>query len=120
MKSLLLLATHLACLAGCSSGVAMPDLGGLYSRSAGAGDDQRNPVIVIPGILGSRLVTEQTRRVVWGAFAGDYADPRTEEGARLVALPMALGVPLNELHDSVVSDGALDRIKVNILLEEPR
>lgn len=92
-------------MAGCSPSVTLPDLGGLYSRSAGAGDDQRNPVIVIPGILGSRLVDGQTGRVVWGAFAGDYADPRTGEGARLVALPMAFGVPLEELHDGVVSDG---------------
>ena len=36
-----------------------------------SGDDQRNPVIVIPGILGSRLVEESTGKVVWGAFAGD-------------------------------------------------
>ena len=34
--------------------------------------------------------------------------------ARLVALPMAEGVPLAELRDGVVPDGVLDRVHVSI------
>ncbi len=51
---------------------------------------------------------------MWGAFTGGYANPRTPEGARMIALPMREGVPLDQLRDSVVSDGALDRLKVEI------
>lgn len=50
--------------------------------------EARNPVIVIHGILGARLEEHATKRSVWGAFTGDYANPETPEGARLVALPL--------------------------------
>ena len=68
--------------AACRAGLRLPDLGGLYDRLAQEHDPQRNPVIVIPGILGSKLVDDRDGRVVWGAFAGGYADPGKPEGAR--------------------------------------
>jgi lecithin:cholesterol acyltransferase len=103
-------------LAGCTVGVSpAPDLGGLYNRAAQAGDAARNPVIVIPGIGGSKLADRETGRVVWGAFAGSYANPSRPDGARLVALPMAEGRPLNELRDEVEATAALDRIRVQLL-----
>ena len=40
----------------------------LYEKSAQYHRPDRNPVIVIPGILGSRLVDETSGRTVWGAF----------------------------------------------------
>ncbi len=80
------------------------------------GDEARNPVIVIPGILGSRLVDEPTGTVGWGAFSGEYANPADPAGARLLAHPMQPGAPLSALRDTVVPDGALDRVKVNILI----
>src|SRR5262245_31022721 len=98
---------------GCSAPIKPPDLGGLYSRSAKT--QHRNPVIVIPGILGSKLVDQTTQRVVWGAFSGDYANPETEEGARLVALPMREGATLAELHDEVRPDGVLDRVRLSLV-----
>ena len=93
----------------------LPDLGALYNAAAQRHEPWRNPVIVIPGILGSRLRDRDTKRLVWGAFSGDYADPRRGDGARLIALPMRPGVPLSELRDSVYSDGTLDRLRVNVL-----
>jgi len=48
----------------------------------------RNPVIVIHGILGARIEERASKRTVWGAFTGDYADPETKDGAALIALPM--------------------------------
>ncbi len=101
--------------AGCSTKLRGPDLGGLYDREAQHHGAERNPVIVIPGILGSRLVDRESGRVVWGAFAGDYADPGRPDGARLVALPMREGVPLAQLGDEVSPDGALDRLRVSLL-----
>ncbi len=100
---------------GCATPIHAPDLGELYSRSAKEHDEGRNPVIVIPGILGSKLTQTGTGRVVWGAFSGGYADPRTPEGARLFALPMKEGYSLADLRDDVVPNGVLDRLKVNLL-----
>jgi hypothetical protein len=102
--------------AGCAAGVSpAPDLGGLYNRAAQAGDAARNPVIVVPGIGGSKLLDHDTGRVVWGAFAGTYANPSRPDGARLVALPMAEGRSLAELRDAVAATGALDRVRVRLL-----
>jgi len=98
---------------GCTAPVKPPDLGGLYSRAART--QRRNPVIVIPGILGSKLVDGRTQRVVWGAFSRDYANPQTPDGARLVALPMREGATLAELRDEVRPDGVLDRVRLNLL-----
>ncbi len=106
----------LVAVTGCSIGLrSAPDLAGLYNRAAEFQDASRNPVIVIPGILGSRLVDPATGRTVWGAFSGVYANPATAEGARLVALPMAEGVPLAELRDEILADGVLDRVRVSVL-----
>ncbi len=109
------LAIGVGCLAlACGAG-RLPDLGGLYNRAAEFDDLTRNPVIVIPGVLGSKLRDGESGRVVWGAFGGEYADPETEDGARLVALPMAEGRPLSELHDSVSPDGVLDSVRIRLL-----
>jgi len=91
-----------------------PDLGGLYSQSARRLHDQGNAVIVIPGILGSKLRDRESGQLVWGAFEKSTADPESPEGARLVAIPMKMGAPLEELTDNVHSDGALDRVKVSL------
>lgn len=100
---------------GCASRIAGPDLGTLYRDSAKFHDEHRNPVIVIPGILGSKLIDGESGRVVWGAFSGDYANPQTVDGARLVALPMREGAALADLRDEVMPNGVLDRVKLNLL-----
>jgi hypothetical protein len=87
--------------AGCARGARVPDLGDIYSAAARRDEPGRNPVIVIPGILGSRLLDAETGQLVWGVFSGDYADPRRADGTRLIALPMRSGVPLAELRDAV-------------------
>ncbi len=102
-------------LIGCGVEYKAPDLGNLYTRSAMESHRYSNPVIVIPGILGSKLIDEKSGQVVWGAFEGGYANPETPDGARLIALPMRKGAKLDELKDGVRSDGALDRVKVRVL-----
>ena len=91
-----------------------PDLSSIYSRTAQAENLQRNPIIVIPGILGSKLVDESERRVVWGEFGGNGIDPSTVEGARLLALPIESGKPLDELTDSIKVAGPLDTLNVRV------
>jgi len=104
----------LAVLACAKAKYNPPDLGGIYTQAAMRSHVEGNPVIVIPGILGSKLRDSETGQLVWGAFDGGEADPETPEGARLIAIPMKEGVPIDELTDSVRSDGALDRVKVKL------
>ena len=70
----------------------------------------RNPVIVIHGILGSRLVDRATGQVVWGAFTKDAIDVTTPEGARAFALDMDSRKP-----DRVVATGPVEKIDVDLL-----
>ena len=75
-----------ATLAACSR-TPDADLALLYNPAAQHHGPDRNPIIVIPGLLGSRLRDPASGRIVWGAFDGNAADPGTADGARLVALP---------------------------------
>lgn len=92
----------------------LPNLGDIYGRTARSADAERNPLIVIPGVLGSRLVDDTSRRVVWGEFGGDGIDPSTPNGARLLALPMAEGKSLRELVDNVHVQGVLDALEIRV------
>jgi pimeloyl-ACP methyl ester carboxylesterase len=91
-----------------------PDLGSIYRRTALTDDRQRNPIIVIPGILGSKLVDATAKRVVWGEFGGSGIDPATGDGARLLALPIEPGRSLEELVDKVKVNGTLDILNVRV------
>ena len=102
-------------LPACGPVYHSPDLGHLYSELAQREDPYRNPIIVIPGLLGSKLIDQESGAVVWGAFGLGQVDPNTKTGARLVALPMGKGKRLDELRDSTASDGALDRVVFNFL-----
>ncbi len=102
----------LTLLFACQAQTRVPDLGLLYDTVAKAHGLERNPVIVIPGVLGSTLKERDTERIVWGAFVGDYANPEKDDGARLVALPMKRGIPLGELQDDVYASGALEKIEL--------
>lgn len=91
-----------------------PDLSAIYRRASLVDDRQRNPIIVIPGILGSKLVDEEGRRVVWGEFGGNGIDPASAEGARLLALPIEAGAPLEDLQDDVQVEGPLGALNVRV------
>lgn len=92
-----------------------PDLGGLYNRAAQYHRPDRNPIVVIPGLMGSTLEDSESGTVVWGAFTGQTAKPGKPEGARLIAHPMSRGVPLEQLRDEVVATRVLDKVKVKLL-----
>lgn len=89
------------------------DLALLYNPSAQHHGIDRNPIIVIPGLLGSRLRDPASGRIVWGAFDGNAADPTTAEGARLVALPFAAEVAESP-GSQVRPDGVLDRVRIRV------
>ncbi|MEO0650627.1 MAG: hypothetical protein AAFZ65_08115 [Planctomycetota bacterium] len=115
MPRLTVSVSSLAFLAACSSTPPEPSLGALYSRAAQASIDDRNPVIVIPGMLGSNLSNAETGERLWGGFANVYADPTTEEGLRSLTLPMVEGVHLHDLTDNVRPSGSLETVDVNVL-----
>lgn len=112
--------TLIACLfalvifSGCSQKKQVVDLGKIYNRSARSHPIDRNPVILIPGVQGSRLVDSETNTVIWGAFGGQELNPNTPLGLELFSVPMKKGIPLNELTDSTVADGVLDNVKVHL------
>ena len=87
----------------------------VYGRSAREHGPYQNPVVLIPGLTGSRLLDGETGQTVWGTFGGGYARPDREPGARLISIPMALGRPLAQLSDTVRSDGVLEELKVKLL-----
>ncbi len=104
----------LALATGCQSTEPRPDLGAIYNDAAQMIGDDRNPVVVIPGILGSKLEEPGSMIPVWGSFIYGAADPDTADGARLVALPMEQGVPLAELRDDVVPTDVLDTLTLDV------
>ena len=100
----------------CSKKTTPPDLGGIYNRGAQHHDQFRNPVIVIPGVLGSKLVDSESGRMVWGAFGGDAISPKSPGGARTIALPLGgESSEFGQLHDGVKPAGVLDTLKLKML-----
>ena len=108
------LCASLAC--ACSSGPPRADLGEIYNEAAQRIGTDRNPVVVLPGILGSKLEQKGTGRLVWGAFVRGAADADYPSGARLVALPMERATPLSQLVDDVHAVDVLDRLEVDLAL----
>ena len=101
-------------ISGCITGPRGPDIGEIYNILAQSEDPYRNPVILIPGTMGSRLLDQDEDEVIWGVF-GPSNSPNTPSYARQIALPMARNKSLAELQDNVVPDGALDRVKFSII-----
>ncbi|NNM01703.1 MAG: hypothetical protein HKO62_13200 [Gammaproteobacteria bacterium] len=100
---------------GCESEVKEPDLGFIYDALAMNETPERNPVIVIPGVLGSRLSKVDDGSVVWGAFGAGFSKNVNDAQARDISLPMRDGASLDELRDDVEAVGALDRVKIKVL-----
>ncbi len=114
IRILLTLFLALGVFNGCSQKRPVVKLGEIYNRSAKSHPIDRHPVILIPGIKGSRLIDGETGTVVWGAFGGMGLNPNTSAGLNLFSVPMKQGAPLNELRDSVVTDGILDSVNIRL------
>lgn len=109
-----ILAGAMLCVLASCHGPRRADLAAIYNIPAQQIGDARTPVVVIPGILGSRLENRTTGQKVWGAFTYGAADADSPKGAREIALPMALGVPLGDLRDDVFSPGVLDLLVADV------
>lgn len=98
---------------GCAHRKQHASLDTIYSPLAQLPDYERNPVVVIPGVLGTRLVDGDTGKIVWGKF--DRIGFRREvDDVAGIALPMAEGIPLSQLRDGVRSDGTLAYLEVDV------
>jgi hypothetical protein len=75
----------------------------------------RNPIIIVHGFLGSNLIDKKTGQNLWGQFRGIDGFTVSDEKMRGLAIPMALGKPLNELNDDTVPAGILDTVTVKIM-----
>ncbi|MBW2298584.1 MAG: hypothetical protein JRF32_13375, partial [Deltaproteobacteria bacterium] len=84
----------------CTKAYKVPDLGGLYNSMVQNESPYRNPVILIPGLMGSKLVDKDTGSVIWGSFGLNTVSPRTAEGARVIAIPMLSEKRLDEMRDN--------------------
>lgn len=111
---LLTLLAVAALIGGCESEVRSPDLGFLYDELVMHESAERNPVILIPGILGSRLTDSDNDELVWGAWRAGFAGRADDAALRAIALPMAPDKPLAALTDSIRPQGALDRVKLSV------
>lgn len=83
-----------------------------YSTLAQLNGREPNPVIVIPGILGSRLVSTDGK-VVWGAYGIGAIRHGSATGRRAMALPMRRNAEIGSLTDDVREDGTLDRLTLS-------
>lgn len=102
-------------LAACvGSRSSAPDLRFIYNRSAQYHYPDRNPIVVIPGLLGSRLRNPRDGAIIWGAFDGAAADPATTAGARALAAPLELDVDAGAALGAADADGVLDRVRVRL------
>ena len=101
-------------LPGCKQAERAPDLGRIYNGAAQQIGEDRTPVVVIPGILGTKLEDSEDGTKVWGAFVYGAADADKPDGARRIAIPMASDVPLAALTDTTIPTEVLDRVIVDI------
>ncbi|MEO1007474.1 MAG: hypothetical protein AAFX79_02815 [Planctomycetota bacterium] len=102
------------------SSFAHPSPAEIYGRSAQQDASTRNPLILIPGILGSRLVwknaTGEEDDYLWGGSdKAGFADPEDPKAVQKIIHPMEPGTPLHDLTDEVRSAGSLTKLRLSML-----
>jgi hypothetical protein len=86
----------------------MPELDTIYEQSVMLENAIRNPVIVVPGMMGSKLRDRASDRTVWGVFDNQSIDVDNPDDIRLLACP------IDGSHLDQFEDGVLDSVKVNV------
>lgn len=91
---------------------ATPELGTIYEPTVKLENVIRNPVIVVPGMMGSRLQTKD-ERTIWGVFDNQSIDVDNAEDVRLIGYPID-GTSFGPFDDGVYATGVLDSLKIEI------
>ncbi|MEM7612672.1 MAG: hypothetical protein AAF270_13385 [Pseudomonadota bacterium] len=115
--SQLVIVLALAVISGCAAPWFQdPQLAVTYTRAAQSDSPDRNPVVVIPGLLGTTLEHRDTGEAAWGGFDRISGNPRDPEVLRLLALPFAPGKDgqLNA-QDELIPAYVLERASVKLL-----
>lgn len=101
--------------ASARNSASFPDLTHIYRRTAQSDDRDRNPIIVIPGVLGSHSSTTNRGKLSGGnsAVTESTRDPLGVH--RMIALPMQPNHSLASLTDQVSAVGTLDALDVRFL-----
>ncbi|MEM7764043.1 MAG: hypothetical protein AAF290_08160 [Pseudomonadota bacterium] len=103
-------------LAGCATTGDRDFLTIHYQRNAQVEGPDRNPVLVVPGLLGSTLRDTGSDELIWGGFDGVSVNPERPDGLRALALPFnaAADGRVND-DDGVEPTWVLERAKVRLL-----
>lgn len=94
-------------LAGCGTGLRVPDLSTIYGRVAMVQGTERQLLITVPGILGSQLVETESEKVLWGDGFRLVANLRADENLERFALPFGNGTTPNHLLRDTVQAGKI-------------
>jgi pimeloyl-ACP methyl ester carboxylesterase len=95
--------------AGCFAQRTAPvELGRIYAVDAEEAQDRLPTTLLVPGVLGSRVIDPESGQVYWGAVGGQSPRPAKDpDDLRALALPIDQDVPFAELHDGLVADAVL-------------
>lgn len=102
--------------AGGISTIAHPRIADIYGEAAMQDASTRNPLIIIPGIMGSRLEVPADGKYVWGSTRkADYPLMSDPEDMQRAAHPMEIGTPLRDLTDNVVPTGTIEHFRFKLV-----
>jgi hypothetical protein len=114
LRQRMLVSAVLTAICACAASTTAPEFSLLYTPAARYHGPDRNPIIAIPGILGSKLRDPHTGELAWGAFEAGAADPSSPMGARQIALPIGALAALIDLRDDIVPSGVLDKVHIQL------
>lgn len=103
-------------LVGCASSNSRDFLTIHYQRAAQLEAPDRNPVLVVPGLLGTTLRDTTSDQLIWGGFEGVSINPERADGLRALALPFEAATDgrVND-DDGVEPTWVLERARVRLL-----
>ena len=93
-------------LASCFNRAKEPkvDLNRIYGKAAQKEPHLINPIIIIPGILGSKLIDPTTQKPIWGDFDQAFRNPNRPKDVPFVALPLhGTGQPVKGVPNAILS-----------------
>ena len=92
---------------------SMANLGPIYDPTVHLKNLLRNPVIIVPGMMGSTLEQSSQNRIVWGVFDSNSIDPNVASDVRLLGCPID-GTNLDNFDDGVQATGVLGTLEVSL------
>jgi len=85
---------------------------GVFSEVSHYNGPDRRPVVIVPGLLGSRLRNQDTGKIAWGEFSPRGFD---DEFFRNLSYPMKVGADVSALRDRNAADGMLLAAEIRVL-----